>query len=318
MARPPLPTSLPILVAVIAAALALVTGAANASELPAPRQIERLTQQFLSRQPPVPNRFGGADEAVGEGSLLPGSRVVALYGAPQLSQTVLGMRTPRAAARKLAAQSAPFESMGERPVVGELDLVSVFATAGAGPDGLFRSRQSDDVIELYLEQARAAGARLMLDIQPGRSSFAAELAQLNEWIAEPDVDIGLDPEWNVGRRGIPGRTRGRVTPREVNAVIRSLAATVKADGLPPKLLVVHQFRRRMVRSPTKINPRPGVQPVLNFDGIGPPRAKAAGYAALSSLTLFNGFSLFYQRDTPLMTPAAVLSLQPLPDFLLYQ
>ena len=58
--------------------------------------------------------------------------------------------------------------------------------------------------------------------------------------------------------------------------------------------------------------------MLNFDGIGSPRAKASGYEALASGTLFNGFSLFYRRDTPVMDPGAVLALAPEPDFLLYQ
>ena len=93
---------------------------------------------------------------------------------------------------------------------------------------------------------------------------------------------------------------------------------MRENDLPPKLLVVHQFRRGMIRGKARIRPRRGVQVLLNFDGIGSPAAKAVGYAALSSPTLFNGFSLFYQRDTPLMRPGAVLALEPEPDFLLYQ
>ncbi len=249
---------------------------------------------------------------------LPDSRVVAFYGAPQMGRTILGLRSPAGAARALAKQAAPYADLGDRPVVGEFDLVSVFATAGGGPDGLYRSRQSDDVIEIYLERARAMGARLMLDIEPGRATFAAEVRHLRGWIAEPDVDVSLDPEWNVGPRGVPGRTTGKVGHQEINGVIRSLAKTVKADGLPPKLLVVHQFSHGMIRGRSKIKPRPGVQTVLNFDGIGSPRPKRSGYEALSTASLFNGFSLFYLRDTPVMTPGAVLGLDPEPDFLLYQ
>jgi hypothetical protein len=174
------------------------------------------------------------------------------------------------------------------------------------------------VIGIYLEQARAVGARLMLDVQPGRSTFSAEAAELSDWLAQPDVDLALDPEWNVGRHGVPGQTSGKVGATEVNAVIRSLAALVREYHLPPKVLVVHQFRRGMVRGRSRIRPRRGVEVLLNFDGIGSPSAKAAGYAGISSTALFNGFSLFYQRDTPLMKPAAVLALEPAPDLLLYQ
>ena len=308
------------LAASLAMTLLAAGGAARAAEPPRAGELRRATDRFLAGQPPAPERYSGTGGTGGgvTGGLLPANRVVAFYGAPQMGQTILGLRSPAAAARKLAAQSAPYTALGDRPVVGVLDLVSVFATAGGGPDGLYRTRQADEVIEIYLAQARAADARLMLDIQPGRSSFQAELGALREWVAEPDVDVALDPEWNVGRRGVPGRTPGRVRAREVNAVTRSLAATVRERDLPPKVLVVHQFRRAMVRGRGKIKPRGGVQVLLNFDGIGGPAPKAAGYAALSSPTLFNGFSLFYRRDTPLMKPGSALRLEPEPDFLLYQ
>lgn len=51
---------------------------------------------------------------------------------------------------------------------------------------------------------------------------------------------------------------------------------------------------------------------------GSPAAKATDYAALTTPGLFNGFSLFYRADHPLMTPPAVLGLNPAPNFLLYQ
>ncbi len=249
---------------------------------------------------------------------LPEQRVVALYGAPQMGRTILGLKSPRGAAAKLATQSAPYGALGDRPVSGEFDLVSVFATAGGGPDGLYRTRQDDQVIQIYLDQARAIGARLMLDIQPGRATFLDELRALREWVVQPDVDIALDPEWNVGRRGIPGRTQGRVGAKALNAVSAKLAATVETAGLPPKLLVVHQFRNASIRGRGRVKRRAGVQTALNFDGIGSPAAKRDGYAELSSPRLFSGFSVFYRLDDPLMAPPAVLGLVPEPDFLLYQ
>jgi len=202
--------------------------------------------------------------------------------------------------------------------VGALDLVAVFATAGGGPDGLYRTRQDDEVIRIYLDQARAVGARLILDIQPGRARLRDELRELREWVVQPDVDIAIDPEWNVGQRGVPGRTAGKVSARKVNRLAQRIARTVRANDLPPKLLVVHQFRKGSVRGRTRIKQRPQVQTLLNFDGIGSPAAKRAGYAALSVPRLFDGFSLFYRRDAPLMKASSVLALVPEPDFLLYQ
>lgn len=305
----------------MAAIVPLAPSARAEAQRPAPptaAEVRQATERFLERQTGEAPRARQRAAGPAVEPPLPANRIVALYGSPQMPLTAVGMRSPAAAARKLAAQSRPYEQLGPRPVIGEIDLVSVLATASAGADGKYRSRQDPAVIDEYLKVARAAGARLMLDIQPGRSSFAAEVRALREWILEPDVDIGLDPEWNVGRRGVPGRTEGSVTARELNTVIRSLSATVRESGLPSKVLVVHQFRTGSIRGRAQIKARRGVQPVLNFDGIGSPRAKATGYAALSSPTLFNGFSLFYQRDRPLMQPSSILALEPEPDFLLYQ
>jgi hypothetical protein len=73
-----------------------------------------------------------------------------------------------------------------------------------------------------------------------------------------------------------------------------------------------------VRGRRQVVQRPGVEVILNFDGIGRPRAKSSGYAALAAPQLFDGFSLFYRRDRPLMQPISVLGLLPEPDFVLYQ
>jgi hypothetical protein len=311
----------PTWIAVAALAASLLAAPAGApAGLPTAGGIERSTNRFLERYgDPEPRLHPRAARGpVAATPLLPDNRVVALYGAPQMGQTILGMRSPPGAARKLARQTTPYAEPQERPTVGSFDLVTVFATAGGGPDGLYRTRQDDEIISIYLEQARAVGARLMLDIQPGRARFIDELRALREWTVQPDVDIALDPEWNVGRRGIPGHTQGSVSGRKVNRVATSLARTVRDNALPPKLLVVHQFRRGSVRGRARISERDGVQTLLNFDGIGSPAAKRNGYADLTTRGLFNGFSLFYQRDRPLMEPSSVLGLEPQPDFLLYQ
>lgn len=301
-----------------AAATMWASGAAAAAELPTHGELEQRTARFLSAARASERVAGPLRPQRGADAFdLETDRVVALYGAPQMGKTILGIKSVKGAARKLASQSAAYER-GGRPVAGAFDLVSVFATAGGGPDGLYRSRQDDQVIQIYLEQARAAGARLILDIQPGRSTFKAELRALKEWIVQPDVDVAIDAEWNVGRRGVPGQTLGKVTQEEVKQVQRHLARIVRENALPEKLLLIHQFRRGSVRGRARIRQRDGVQTLLNFDGIGSPAAKASGYKSLSAPQLHDGFSLFYRLDEPLMTPEGVLALEPDPDFLLYQ
>lgn len=57
-------------------------------------------------------------------------------------------------------------------------LVAVVAQCTAGADGLWRRRETRDVIQELLGEARANGFKLIVDIQVGRSTVASEVAAL--------------------------------------------------------------------------------------------------------------------------------------------
>ena len=295
----------------VLAVLALAPAPADAATPPSVAAFRAATPNL-----PAAPRVPAPD--IDEGPILPENRVLAIYGAPQLANTALGERSPRRAARLAVRQSRPYERAGDRPLIPALDLIGVVANSTPGPDRRYRTRQPPELIDKYLNAARKAGARLMIDVQPGRSPISDEIDYLKPWLAEPDVDLAIDPEWNVGPRGIPGQTVGGVSARELNTASRALQRIVSRNDLPPKLLVVHQFRKGSVRHRRSIKQPRDVEVVLNFDGIGAPGPKIAGYEALSSPKLYNGFSLFYRLDAPLMSPREVLRLQPAVDFLLYQ
>jgi hypothetical protein len=298
------------------------TGASLRADPPTTGELRRATERFLDRvdapSPRAVRRRGEARQGPIEAPLFPENRMVAFYGAPQLPATIVGRKTPSAAASKLVSQAAEYAGTDRRPVIGAFDLIAVIATSSRGPDRKYRFRQDPFVISTYLEQARAIGARLMLDIQPGRANVVAEVRALEPWLVQPDVDLSIDPEWNVGRKGVPGRTQGSIRARKLNRVSTQLQEIVDANTLPPKALVVHQFRKRSVRKRGRVVQRPDVDVTLNFDGIGKPPAKKAGYRQLARPKLFNGFSLFYRLDRRVMKPRAVLRLDPEPDFVLYQ
>ena len=289
---------------------------------PTSAEVRAATRRFLAgtAKANVPAPPGGevGTAAARRRSILPQRRVVSFYGAPQLSQTIVGRYGPAQAGKRLRKQANAYKGANRRPVTPAFDLIGVIATADRGSDGKYRTRQSPQIINTYLARARKLNARLMLDIQPGRANVLGELKALRRWAVEPDVDLAIDPEWNVGRKGVPGRTSGSITAKRVNRFSLKLQKLIAGRGLPPKILVLHQFHSRSVRNPKRIRDRRDVDIVLNFDGIGSPKAKAAGYANLSTKRLHNGFSLFYSRDKPVMKPGAVLRLEPEPDFLLYQ
>jgi hypothetical protein len=313
----------PCLIACAAVAVSAPGAAAEAQPRPEPptsAHVERATDRFLDSVDDRAARSGGTG-GTGQGqarddSLFPEKRVVAFYGAPQMGATIVGRKSVRAAKRRLRKQARPYEDRG--PVLPGFDLVAVIATADKGPGGKYRDRQSAGVIEEYYDAARALGGRLILDIQPGRSTFIREVRALEEWVARPDVDVALDPEWNVGRKGVPGRTVGSVGAKTINRVSGYMDHLCKQENLPQKALVIHQFRQGSVRQRKRVEQRDKVDVTLNFDGIGSRAAKVHGYDRLTREELFTGFSLFYRLDSGLMSPGQVLGLEPPPDFVLYQ
>lgn len=254
----------------------------------------------------------------GRGGLFPKSRLLTLYGAPQLPATVLGKLGPSAAARKLVKQAKPYAKISDRQVIPGFDLIAVVANSTPGPDHKYRTRQPTSLIKSYLRAVRSVDGRLVLDIQPGRARIIDEINALEPWIAKPDVDISIDPEWNVGQHGVPGRTVGKIKAKDLNRVSLRIQQIIDANDLPPKALVVHQFREGSVRDRGDLKQREGVDVTLSFDGIGSPAAKVAGYKSLTNPAAFNGFSIFYSLDTTIMSPRSVLGLKPSVDFLLFQ
>ena len=320
-----------------AAAAPGASSTSRATTPPTSAEVQEATAQFIATHHiPSPRKLGelgagvagtggidfGEEAPVGPdpnaGALFPDNRVVAFYGAPQLTATIIGRKSPKAATVKLRRQARDYAGGGQRPVIPAFNLISVIATASPGGDRKYRMRQSDEVIAKYLAQARKIGGRLVLDIQPGRAKIMPEIRALSQWLAEPDVDVVIDAEWHVGRKGIPGQTLGTVQARDINRASKYLQKLIERKGLPPKLLAIHHFTSKNIRGRGKIAEHADVQVTLNFDGIGTRSAKSSIYTDLSSPDLNNGFSLFYRLDAGLMKPRQVLALDPTVDYVMYQ
>ena len=252
--------------------------------------------------------------------IFPDHRVVAFYGAPQSGRLgVLGIGSPARAGQRLLRVARGY-ARKTRPVLPAFELISTIAAAAPGDDGLHRMHQSDAVIGRYLRAARRIKALLVLDIQPGRGDFVSEARRLERWLREPDVGIALDPEWHVGPGELPGQVIGSVTADEVNAVSDYVARIVAEHNLPEKLFVVHQFTRGMIQGKERVVRRPGLAITMNVDGFGDRPNKISKYKLFTSeLARFHdGFKLFYEEDTNLMSPGAVLDLRPPPDLVVYE
>jgi hypothetical protein len=253
-------------------------------------------------------------------SLLRDHLLVTWYGNPRSAgMGVLGEETGAARAASLRRQADAYTALTRKRVLMAYHLVAVVAQCTAGADGLFRRRETQDVIQSLLEEARANGFRLILDIQPGRSSVGTEVDALESFLKEPDVDLALDPEYGMTGCEIPGEQIGTLRASDVNGALDRLERAITNYQLPPKILIVHQFRLDMLPDKARIRRSEVVDLVLNMDGFGSQSLKRSSYRAVMREPLsFAGIKLFFRQDTGLFTPAQVMSLVPTPALVVYQ
>ncbi len=256
------------------------------------------------------------------GALLPASRIVAFYGNPFSKRMgILGELPPdsmMAQLQETAAEWAAADSSVE--VKPALHLIATVAQGKPGRDGMHRLRMPDSLIEQVAGWAEANGWLLFLDIQVGQSTVQRELPRLLPYLARPYVHLALDPEFSMKDGSTPGTRIGTLDAEDVNYAIRQLQTLVDSLKLPPKVLVVHRFTQRMVTNYDRITVDQRVQVVMDMDGFGDRPLKRSVYRdfIVKEPVQYTGFKLFYKNDRPMMTPAEVLSLSPVPVYIQYQ
>ena len=251
-----------------------------------------------------------------------GCRIIAFYGTPLSKKMgVLGQTPKEQMLPALKLKTQVWQTADpSTPTKCALELIAVVAQASPGKRNLHRTRTSEARIDEVLGWAREAQCLLILDVQVGWSSVPDELPFLRKWLNEPDVHLALDPEWDMDPGVTPGSRVGRMSAEHIQFGIDYVADIVRTNNLPPKLVIVHRFRDFMVQNPATIVPKPEVRLLVNADGFGPPASKMVTYriAQASMPTTLTGFKLFYKNDKPMLQPADVLPLLPVPVFINYQ
>jgi hypothetical protein len=263
------------------------------------------------------------------GAILPEHRIVAFYGNPLVKRMgVLGEYPVDEMLARLDQEVQRWqEADPSTPVQPALHLIAVVAQGDKGRDGMYRARMPDTLIERVYGWAQRKHALLFLDIQVGHSTVQQELPRLLKFLERPDVHLGLDPEFSMhyDKEGLRPSTKiGTMMASDVNYAVRTLSELVAAKNLPPKVLVVHRFTRRMVPNPREIKLDPHVQIVMDMDGFGPPWLKFDSYRdyEVADPVQYTGFKLFFHNDVksgePLITPRELLQLIPKPLYIQYQ
>lgn len=260
------------------------------------------------------------------GSILPSHRIVAFYGNPLSKKMgILGELPPDQMLAKFDKEVAAWQRADPtHPVQPALHLIAVVAQGFPGRDGKYRLRMTDSLINMVHGWAQQRHAILILDVQVGKSTVQEELPRLIPFLKDPDVMLGIDPEFSMKFGDPPGKKIGTMSAADVNYAINLLAGLVTQYHLPPKVLIVHRFTRPMLTNAKAIKLDPRVQVVINMDGWGQPWLKYDSYSSYvtDEPVQFTGFKLFYHNDTkkgdPLLTPAEVLMLYPKPLYIQYQ
>ena len=260
------------------------------------------------------------------GSILPGKRIVAYYGNPLSKRMgILGELPPDQMLARLDREVAAWNRADPKtPVQPALHFITVVAQGAPGRDGKYRLRMPDTLVEKVYSWAQSKNALMFLDIQVGLSNVMTEVPRLEQFLKRPNVHLGLDPEFSMKGGEKPGSKIGTMSADDINWTINYLSNLVKANNLPPKVLVVHRFTRKMITNSQNIRLDPRVQVVIDMDGWGAPWLKYDSYRdyITKEPVQFTGFKIFYGNDSkkgdPILTPSEVLRLTPPPVYIQYQ
>lgn len=264
----------------------------------------------------------GPDGQFGGPNVFPANRILAYYGFPGNElMGILGEYDMDTLLAILRDQAVEYEAVdNSRPWLLAFEVIASVAQRDPGPDGMYIAYADAAVIQQYVDFTAANDLLLILDVQFGRKTVSQEIDAVRPWLSYPHVHLAIDPEFSVGEGETPGIDLGQIDAADVLVAQELLADIVLSEGLPPKLLIVHQFNLYSLTNRDQVGQISGVQFVLEVDGWGGPDAKRDTYAIVGGDVVhdFYGFKLWYRQDEPLMTAAEVMSLQPAPDLVIYQ
>lgn len=306
---------------IASAALAGCLGLTLLATVPAPARTDSGTSPASAQATPTrlgPGRVGPVKAAWPPARVFDKRVLVAYYGTAGTGALgVLGEASPRVTAKRLRAVARPY-AHGSTKAQIVFELIVTIADAVPGPDGDYSHVIPTADVRRYVRAAKRQRALLVLDFQPGRSRFLPQVKQFEWALRKPWVGVALDPEWRMGPGQVPAQTIGHVTATEVNQVARYMARLTRANALPQKVFMVHQFRTDMVRHIERVRMRAPLAMVQHVDGFGTRRQKLATYHAVAAKRFHHGFKLFYDEDTNLFTPRQVRAIKPRVEFVSYQ
>src|SRR5690606_17719834 len=126
----------------------------------------------------------------GGGLVFPGRRMIAFYGHPSgPALGAMGEQPPAEAAQRALDKAAEYQAFEDQPVIPAFEIIATVASEFPGPDGNYVNEFDPADLVPYIDAITEAGGYVVLDIQPGRSTFL-ELAKIYEdLLKRPNVGL---------------------------------------------------------------------------------------------------------------------------------
>ncbi len=274
----------------------------------------------LPSEPPKPKPY---EFPAGGRTLLPTYRLVALYGNPDSKGLgVFGEQTSEESVARIRELAAQYQVFSSEPIYPAFEIITTVASASAGDDGNYSRKTSMDKLKPIVDLAKAQNVYVLLDLQPGLTDFLTQAKIYEELLREPHVGLAIDPEWRLK----PGQKHlkqiGTVTAAEINTTATWLADLVKANELPQKMLLLHQFKLSMITERETLDTsRPELAWTIQMDGLGNQNVKQDTWRnilANAPAGISFGWKNFIDEDQPMLSPEQTMQIEPKPVFISYQ
>lgn len=250
-------------------------------------------------------------------------RYVAYYGhpgAPALG--ILGEQGPAEGRARMQDFVDAYAGDGSK-VIPTYEIIASVASGSAGEDGDYSTEWPVETFTDWIDFAAENDMYIILDLQPGREDFLTQAMLYEELLLLPFVGLALDPEWRLTDDQVHMEQTGTVDAAEINEVVAWLGDLVRDNGLPQKMLLLHQFKTSMITNRDQIVIRPELQTVIQMDGDGTEPQKDATWETLRSGPDTDryawGWKNFFGQDEPESpSPERTMGKQPSPILVSYQ
>ena len=208
---------------------------------------------------------------------------------------------------------------GDKFVIPTYHIITSVADNFPGANGDYNHWLDWGIIQDWIAEADRLGYAVILDIQPGQNDLMEEFDRVWGLLYNPHVHLALDPEFVMDPGEVPGEHLGQMRAEDINAIQARMNGIGFEIGLN-RVLILHQFEDSMLPDKANIQGYPFVELVIDADGFGSPGSKISDYNqyAVEPGFEYGGLKLFYQFDSPLMSPRDVMSLSPQPAVIIYQ